>query len=105
MHDKLFVAQERESSGDQTPSDHHPSATTLQLCQHHNTMAEADRITHFNLNNIMISMQEIEFKHILKDGDWSASYLVNIRGQAYVMKVVSHSFSHLDRIPPSQDLV
>ena len=89
-----------KSPGDEPASDHHPSTTTLQFCQHHNTMVETDRRAKFNLNGVMISTQEIGFKHILKDGDWSASYLVNIRGQPYVMKVVSHLFSHLDRIIP-----
>lgn len=42
----------------------------------------------FRLDGIAISTHEIEFKEILNDGDWSASYLVTIRGKQYAMKVV-----------------
>lgn len=86
-----------KSPGDQ------PGQTTIHLQQHRssvstrNTMAEADRSAHFNINGTAVSTQEIEFKRILKDGDWSTTYLVNIRGQPYVMKVVSNSLRYLDR--------
>lgn len=45
----------------------------------------------FRLDGIVISTHEIEFKEILNDGDWSASYLVNIHGNQYAMKVVSRT--------------